>query len=446
VKLLKQLFLLAIPLVLQNLISVGVGVADNIMVGSLGEFAVAGISLANQVQNILAMLVMGVSASLVLLAAQYWGKRDLKSIKDVISICMKVCLLVGGAINIFVLINPYAALRIFSNNEGAITEGITYLRIMAFSYLFFCVSNVLMAAMRCVEKVRISLVVALSTLLVDVGLNYALIFGHFGFPALGVEGAAIATLVARIIETVIMVVYVRLIDTRLYLRLKDFIKLNKTLLKDFFKYGMPVMIGDILWGMHGAAQSAIVGRLGEDMMAAQSVTLIMFNFVTVVVWGFSGASSIIIGKTVGSGDYTLVKHYARIIQVVFFCVGVITSVSFLALRGFFVSFYNFEPETITMLWQFMTIMAFSIIGTAYHAPCFLGIIRAGGDTNFVLIVDFICAWIIVIPASIIVAFVFDAPPVVVFFFLKCDQFFKWIIAIIKTNRFKWIKNLTRESA
>jgi Na+-driven multidrug efflux pump len=207
---------------------------------------------------------------------------------------------------------------------------------------------------------------------------------------------------------------------------------------------MPVMIGDILWGMHGAAQSAIVGRLGADMMAAQSVTLIMFNFVAVVVWGFSGASSIIIGKTVGSGDYDLVKRYARIIQIVFFTTGVITCIGFLALRGFFVSFYNFEAGTIKMLWQFMTIMAFSILGTAYHAPCFLGIIRAGGDTRFVLVVDFICAWIVVIPLSIFVAFVLDAPPVIVFFFLKCDQFFKWIIALIKTNRFKWIQNLTRE--
>jgi putative MATE family efflux protein len=443
VKLLKQLFLLAIPMVLQNLISVGVTVADNVMVGSLGEYAVAGIALANQVQNILAMLVIGVSASLVLLAAQYWGKRDLKSIKDVVSICMKACLIIGGLINVFVFISPYTVLRIFSNNEGAILEGIKYLRIMAFSYLFFCATNVLMAAMRCVEKVRIALVVALTTLLVDVGLNYVLIFGHFGFPALGVEGAAIATLIARIIETIIMIVYVRFVDRRLQLRFKDFVNLNPLLLRDFIRYGMPVMVGDILWGLYGSAQSAIVGRLGADMMAAQSVTLIMFNFVTVIVWGFSGAASVIIGKTVGAGDYNLVKHYARILQLVFIGVGIFTSMSFLALRGFFISFYHFEAGTLEMLWQFMTIMALSILGTAYHAPCFTGIIRAGGDTRFVLITDFICAWVVTIPAALIVAFVFDAPPVIVFFTLKADQFYKWIIAVIKTNRFKWIKNLTR---
>jgi putative MATE family efflux protein len=348
-------------------------------------------------------------------------------------------------INIFVFVTPYNVLRIFSDSEPAIAEGMKYLRILAFSYLFFCVTNVLMAAMRCVEVVRISLVVACSTLVIDVGLNWLLIMGNLGFPALGVEGAAIATLAARIVETVIMVVYVRFIDKRLMIRLKDFAGLNRLLLKDFFKYGLPVMVGDILWGMHGSAQGAIVGRLGEDMMAAQSVALMMFSFVTVVVWGFSGASAVIIGKTVGSGDYELVKRYARIIQVVFACVGVVTSITFLSLRGVFASFYDFKPETLQMLMQFMTVMAIATLGTAYHAPCFTGIIRAGGDTRFVLIVDFICAWFIVIPISIVAAFVFHAPPVWVFFCLKCDQFFKWIIAIIKTNRFKWIKNLTREA-
>jgi putative MATE family efflux protein len=443
--LLKNLLLLAIPLVLQNLISVSVGVADNIMVGSLGEYAVAGVALANQVQNILAMLVLGISASMSLLAAQYWGKQDKQSIKDVVSICMKVCLIIGGAVNLAVFISPYGVLRIFSDNDGAIAEGIKYLRIMAFSYLFFCVTNTLMAAMRCVEQVRISLLVAISTLVISVSLNFILIFGHLGFPAMGIRGAAVATLTARIIETCIMVLYVRFVDKRLKLRIVDFFSINRLLLADFFRYGLPVMVGDILWGLNGSAQAAIVGRLGADMMAAQSVTLIMFQFITVVVWGFSGAAAIIIGKTVGAGDYDLVKRYARILQLIFACVGVATALAFLGLRDVFISLYNFLPETQLMVRQFMTVMAVATLGTAYHAPCFVGIIRAGGDTKFVLKVDFICAWVIVIPLSILAAFVFMQPPVVVFFFLKCDQFFKWIIAIIKTNRFKWIKNLTRNA-
>jgi Na+-driven multidrug efflux pump len=241
-----------------------------------------------------------------------------------------------------------------------------------------------------------------------------------------------------------MLAYVRFVDKRLMLRFREMLRTNRVLLRDFARYGMPVMVGDILWGLNGSTQAAIVGRLGADMMAAQSVTLIMFQFITVVVWGFSGASAIIIGKTVGSGDYELVKRYARVIQVVFVCVGITTALTFLGLRDVFISLYNFMPETQVMVRQFMTVMAIATLGTAYHAPCFTGIIRAGGDTKFVLKVDFICAWFIVLPSAFLAAFVLDQPPVVVFFLLKCDQFFKWIIALVKTNRYKWIKNLTRE--
>ncbi|MDR1664135.1 MAG: MATE family efflux transporter [Clostridiales bacterium] len=443
--LLKHLCLLALPLIGQNLISVSVGVADNIMVGSLGELAVDGVHLANQVQNILQMLVMGISAAIILLAAQYWGRRDVKSIKDIVAIGLKVCLVSGGVINAAVFISPYGVLRVFSDNNEAIAEGIKYLRVMAFSYMFFCVTNTLMASMRCVEQVRIALAVSLTTLVVDIGLNYVLIFGHFGFPALGVQGAAIATLTARVIETGIMIVYVRFIDGRLRIRFRELFGFNYGLAKDFFRYGLPVMAGDALWGLAGSMQGAIMGRLGTETMAAQSVTLMMFQFVTVVVWGFSGAASVIIGKTVGSGDVELVKKYARLFQIVFVCVGVLTSLSFLGLRDFMISLYDFTPETNGIVKQFMTVMAIATLGTAYHAPCFTGIIRAGGDVSFVIKVDFICAWFVVLPLAWLSAFVFHHPPVAVFFFLKCDQFFKWIIAIVKTNRFKWIKNLTRET-
>ena len=242
---------------MQNLISVSVGVADNIMVGSLGEYAVAGVALANQVQHILAILVMGSSASMAILCSQYWGKRDTKSIKDVIAICVKLCLLIGAAINLAVFIAPYWVLRIFSDSEGAIAEGIKYLRIVSFSYLFFVMTHILMAAMRCVEQVKVALAVAISTLIVSVSLNYCLIFGNFGFPALGIRGAAIATLTARVIETCIMVVYVRFVDQRLRLRVKEMLSINRVLLGDFFRYGLPVMGSDVSWGIIGTLKTAM---------------------------------------------------------------------------------------------------------------------------------------------------------------------------------------------
>jgi len=440
----KTLLMLAVPIVLQNSLSMGVGLADNVMVGQLGETAVSGVMVANQVNNIIAFLVMGISAALVILAAQYWGKEDVESVKNIISIAIRVTLAVGAFASVLMIFIPHLVLRIFTNEAAVIAEGVLYIRIIAFSYLFFCLTHTLIGAMRCVEVVRIGVVVSFSTLIISVSLNYLLIFGNFGFPEFGVRGAAIATLTARIIEAFIMVVYVRFVDKRLMLRFKDLLHTNVQLVKDFFKYGIPVVGGDVSWAAIGALKVAVLGRMGESAMAANSITVLLMQLVTVTVWSVAAACAVIIGKTVGSGDFDLVRQYTRTMQVIFVCMGVLAGLGIFALRDVFISIYNFTPYTQDMARQFMTIISISVVFSAYHAPCFVGIIRAGGDTKFVFIVDFLCSWLQVLPLTFIMAFVVQAPPWVVFLCIYSDQFYKWIIADVKTNRFKWIKNLTRE--
>jgi len=439
----KTLLMLAIPMALQSLLSVSVNLADSIMVGQLGETAVAGVMVANQVQHILTFLVMGISATLVVIAAQYWGKGDTNSVKSVIAIGLKVALGISLLVSIVVLLFPATVLRIFTDDMGAIDEGVRYIRILAFSYVFFCLTQILMGAMRCVEVVKIGIAVSLSTLIISVLGNYLLIFGNWGFPELGIQGAAIATLTARLMEAIIMVIYVRFIDKRLKLRFWELMRTNKQILTDFFRYGLPVMGGDISWGMIGTLKVSILGRLGESVMAANSISVVMYSLITVLVWSASGASGVIIGKTVGSGDYNLVKQYAKTMQVLFVCLGLLAGLSLFGLRDFFIARFNFYEETQMYARQFMTILSISVVFTSYHAPCFTGIIRAGGDTKFVFIVDTIVSWCFVLPLAFLAAFVFNAPPWVVFLCIFSDQFYKWIIAFIKTNRFKWIINLTR---
>ncbi len=433
-------------MILQSLISISVGIADNIMVGKLGQIAISGVAMANQVSNIIHMLIAGITASIVLLAAQYWGKKDIVMIKYVISIGLKVCLAIGITVATIAFCFPTAVLRIFTNDAAVIAEGAKYLRIISMSYLFLCITNSFIASMRCIENVRVALVISVSTLIVDVGLNYVLIFGHFGFPAMGIEGAATATLIARIIETGIILTYVRFIDKKLMLRFTELLPTNKVLLGDFFKHGFPVMLGDILWGIGGVAQASVIGRLGPSAIASNSIALTLFGFVSVVVYGFGNASSVLIGKTVGAKEYDKVKEYTRTLQIIFVCTGVLTSLSLLGLRDFFISLYAIPPETMEMTRAFVTILCVTVLGTSYHAPCFVGIIRAGGETRFVLKVDLFFVWVVIMPLSTLAAFVFHASPVVVFFFLKCDQLMKWVIAIYKTNNYSWIKNLTREKA
>lgn len=441
----RRLFLLAMPLVLQNIITFSVNVADNLMVGSLGELALSGAFISNQLQVLLHMLVLGLSAALIVLAAQYWGKRDEASTKAVINIALRFCLASGLVFFLAALFFPSQLLGLFSHEAEVVAAGRQYFDVIRFSYIFFCLTQILLAAMRCVEKVRIAFYLSLMTFVVNVSLNYILIFGHLGFPALGLRGAAIATLTARILESVVILYYVLRVDMVLRFRFADFFRrAQTTLLRRFLRFGLPVVIGDITWGINIAVQGAIIGRLGPTALASVSIANVVFLIVGVAAFGSAGASSVIIGQAVGSGDREKVKQYARALQLVYVGIGLVSGLVLYLIRDPVLSLYNLEPETLRLARQLLVILSVTIIGTAYQMPALTGIVRAGGATHFVLVNDLIFIWGLVMPAAMLAAFVFHASPAVVFALLKSDQILKCAVAVIKVNRFRWIKDLTLE--
>lgn len=442
----KWVLLLAAPIALQNIITYSVGLSDNLMVGSLGELALSGVYVANQLQNLLQMLVIGLGAAITILSSQYWGKRDTDSIKNIVGIALKFSVTAGIIFFIATLLFPIQILRLFTNNQAVIDSGFKYLKIIRFTYIFFCITQVLIASMRSVERVKIGMNISIVTFFVNISLNWILIFGHLGMPALGIQGAAIATLTARILETIIMIYYVRKIDDRLKLKFQDLYHSDFVLLKDFLKYGLPVIMGDIFWGINLSVQGAIVGRLGEKALASVSISNIVFSIMGVAVYGTAGATSVIIGKTVGTGDYVKVKQFAKELQLLFIIIGVISGIALFVVKDYILLFYNLSDDTIIMAKQFLTVLSITIIGTAYQMSSLTGIVRAGGSIYFVLINDLIFVWLIVIPSAYLAAFVFHASPVVVFACLKCDQILKCGVAVVKVNRFKWMKNLTRQNS
>lgn len=441
----KTLLFLTLPIALQNIITYMVTLADNIMVGSLGETALSGVYMANQIMSFIQMLVIGLSTSCTVLATQYWGKRDTASIRQIVAIALRLA--VGIAIVMWgiVFFFPTQVISIFTNEKAVIAEGVTYIRIICFTYIFFCVTNVLIAAMRCVETVKIGMIVSVSTLIINVSLNWILIFGHLGAPALGIRGAAIATLTARIAETVIMLIYVLKKDTKLRFSLRDLCKTNTVLRKDYFRYGLPVIAGDVIWGLNTTTQGAIIGRLGETAIAAVSMSNTIWQIASVAVYGLANATAIIIGKTVGSGDYEKVKDYSKTLQFIFLGLGLISGLTLFAMKDIVLLIYkDMSPDTITMASQMLTVLSVTMVGTAYQMSSLTGIVRAGGATHFVFVNDTIFVWGIVIPSALIAAFVLHAEPWVVFACLKCDQILKCFVAVVKVNRYKWIKQLTHE--
>jgi putative MATE family efflux protein len=444
-RLYKSLAAIAAPLVLQNLISYGIGLADNFMVGTLGDVSLSGVFVSNQVQWILHMLSIGIGAALVVLAAQYVGKKDIDNAKVVISIAIKTALGVGLFFTLLVTLFPRRILSLFTGDEAVVAEGMRYIGIVCFSYIFFCANGVLLASMRCVQNTKIGFLSSLTGFCVNVFLNWILIFGRLGMPVMGVAGAAVATLIARFCELCVTVFYVRFGDKSLGFRLKDIALYHADMLKDFFKYGIPVILGDIFWGIAGSVQVAILGRIGTDVLAANTIAANLHQIFSVLVYGIAGATGVIIGQTVGSGDYGKVKVYSKTLQVIFLSFGMLTALVIFFSRAFILSrgFPNISAAAHAYALQFLLVFSITIVGTSYQMSVLTGIVRAGGATSFVLINDLIHVWLIVIPSALLSAFVFHFPPVVTFACLKCDQILKCIVAVIKLNRYDWMKKLTR---
>lgn len=440
----KTLVKLAIPIALQNAVTFSVNFADNLMIGSLGDSAISGVYVGNQLQTLLQMFIGGIEGAILILAAQYWGKRDTRSIRKIVSIGVRFAVVIGLLISLVAFILPSQIMSIFTHDPSVIEMGTPYVRIVSISYIFFCISQVMVASMRAVETAKIGLYVSFVTLGFNVLLNYILIFGKLGFPALGVSGAAIATLISRILEAVIMVIYVRLIDRKLKLRFSDLLKNDRQLMRDFIRYGLPIIGGQIVWSINTMAQTMILGRFDAGVITATSITGMLHNMMYIMMNGLSSAVGIIIGKTVGAGRIDKIREYSRTTQVIFVGVGLLSGLAVHLLRDPFISLYNASPEAVEYSRQFINVISITIIGTCYQAACLFGLVKSGGDISFVFKNDTIFVFLVVLPSAIIASWL-GAAPWVVFACLKCDQILKCFVAFVKINRYNWMKNLTRES-
>ncbi len=440
----RSLVTLAVPISLQNLVIFAVSFADNVMIGSLGDDAISGVYIGGQLQSVLQMFVGGIEGAILILAAQYWGKKDTQSIRKVVSIGIKFALAVGLLSSLVAVLFPQWVIRAFTTEPGVIQEGAAYVQIVGFTYLFFSVSQVMIAAMRSVETARIGLYISCMALVINVCLNYVFIFGHFGFPAMGVRGAALATLVSRILEMCVGVGYVLFVDKKLRFGLKDLLHTDRQLLRDFIRYGLPVIGGQVVWAINSLANTKILGYYSAGVIAAASITGMLHNLVYVWMNGMSSAVGIITGKTVGAGQYEKMKEYSKTVQMIFLFVGLISGAAVFLARDGFISLYNASPEAQAYSRQFINVISVTIIGTCYQAACLFGLVKSGGDISFVFKNDTIFVFLVVIPSSLLAMWL-GAPPWVVFACLKCDQILKCFVAIVKINRYNWMKNLTRDN-
>lgn len=336
----RSLVTLAVPISLQNLITFGVNFADNLMIGSLGDNAISGVYVGGQLQSVVQMFVGGIEGAILILAAQYWGKRDTASIRKVVSIGVKFALGVGILASLVAVLFPQWVIRAFTQEPGVIQEGAAYVQIVGFTYLFFSISQVMIAAMRSVETAKVGLYISCMALVVNVCLNYVFIFGCLGFPAMGVRGAALATLVSRIMEMCVGIGYVFFVDRKLRLSVRDLLHTDRQLLRDFVRYGLPVIGGQVVWSVNSLANTKILGCYSAGVIAAASITGMLHNLIYVWMNGLSSAVGIITGKTVGAGQFEKMKEYSKTVQMIFLFVGLISGAVVFLFRDGFISLYS----------------------------------------------------------------------------------------------------------
>lgn len=430
-------------LVLYNVITLGVNLADNVMIGAYSETAMSGVSAVNQIQFVFQQLLLGAGDAVVVLGSQYWGGKQPDAIKR-FSIG---ALLLGAGLSVALFLAaclmPEALVSIFTNVDVIREAGVEYLRVAKYTYLFFALTQILLAVLRSVETVRIGFFVSLATLVVNISLNFLLIEGRMGAPALGVTGAALATLAARVVELLIVCLYVGFGDKKLKWRGKDFFRLDRALVKDYFKLVCPFLFTSLMFGVAVALQTAILGHMNQAAIAANAVASTLYQVLKVASVGAASAASILIGTAIGSGNMAMIKSYARTLQAMFLGIGLCTSLLLFALRLPILSLYQLSPETYQLASSFILVLCVTGCGTAYEMPTIIGLIRGGGDAKFVFWNDLISIWGIVIPLSFLAAFVFHWSPVAVIFCLNADQLFKCIPGAIKVNRYRWMKKLTR---
>ena len=409
----RRFLSLAVVLVLQNVVTLSVNLADNMMLGAYSETALAGVAAVNQIQFVYQQLLHALGDGVVIVGSQYWGKNQTVPMKRLASAAMRFGLVLSIALFAVVSLIPSRVMGIFTRDSGIIAEGARYLNIIRFTYLFFAVTQILLATLRSVETVKIAFKLSVLTLFVNCGINYVLINGHFGAPEMGVKGAAIGTLAARILECIVLLLYISKRERKLNLKWRDYLAWDRILTGDYLKVTIPMLTVQGLWGVNTALQTVILGHMTANAIAANSVASTLFLMVKSMAVGSAAATSVMIGKAVGSGDRDRAVSYARSLQRIFVLIGIVSGTLLFFIRIPVLSLYDLSAETREMANTFLIILSVVCVGMSYQMPTNNGIIRGGGNPMFVVKMDLISIWLIVIPVSLFMAFVVKASPVVV---------------------------------
>ena len=438
----KKVLTIAIPISLQSLITFAINMMDTVMVGKLGEIPLSAASLSGQIFFITTILCFGIGGGGAVLTSQFWGKKDKESISKTLSIILKLNFITGLIFLGLSLFIPGKLLMFYTNDINVIKAGIPYLKMVSVMYPLFCITTGISIIFRTVSQIKISVFANSIAFILNVFFNWIFIFGKLGAPVLGLSGAAIGTVIARAVECAIMVIYLFFFDKKINFTLKSLLGFDKNIFKKYLDSGINVLISDAILVAGLTSLTMILGRLGSEMIAANSICSVVIQLSTILIAGIGSSGLVIIGNTIGEGKIELAKEQAKTFLVISIITGLLSASIIVLTKQFAVDFYSVSNETKDIAYQLMNGAAFIVIFQVPSMVLTKGILRGGGDTKFLLFADVVFLWTLSIPLGMLAAFVFNFPPALIYICLKFDEIIKSIWCTLRMLGDKWIKDVT----
>lgn len=438
----RKLWGLVFPIAIQNLMTALVSASDAFMLGFVSQTSLSAVSLATQIQFVHNLFMLALTIGATTLAAQYWGKGDTDSVEEILAIVLKISMAVSVVFFIAAMFFSGFLMRIFTNDIRLIQAGIPYLRIVSVSYLFMGFSQIYLCIMKNSGRTAKSTIYGSVAVVINIGFNVIFIFGLAGFPAMGIAGAALATTVSRALE-LLLTIYENMHRSLVCVRLKYIRNSSKKVKKDFWHYTTPVLGNELVWGCGFTMFSVIMGHLGSDAVAANSVANILKNIIACVCNGIGIGASIIVGNELGKGEMERATEYGnRLFKLAVFA-GAVSGLIFLAVSPVLRIFTgSLSAQAHSYLKNMMYICTYYMIGKSVNATVIAGVFCAGGDTKFGLKCDAVTMWVILIPIGMITAFVLKLPIMVVYFIISMDEIIKLPAVYRHYKKYNWVRNLT----
>jgi putative MATE family efflux protein len=437
----KTMLSLAIPIALQNLISSSLNMVDTVMIGGLGEQQIAAVGLANQIFFLLALVLFGINSGSAIFTAQFWGKRDILNIRKVLGISLSSGVLASLIFSAGALFIPEFILSIFTEDKTVIDLGSKYLKIISFSYGITAISYCFAFASRSVGSAKMPMLVSAFSLVVNTVLNYLLIYGNFGFPDMGIEGAAIATLIARLVELILMLYLIYRGNSVLAGTFKEMFSFDTGFAARLFKTSIPVILNEGIWSLGIVKYSIAYARIGTEAITSIQISNTIQNIFMVASMGLGNACAIMIGNRIGANENDKAIKYANMFSVIGVSLGVILGVALIAFSPLILPIFKISSQVYDTTIKILIAQSLFLCIRIYNSILIVGILRSGGDTKFSLFLELASIWLVGVPLAFIGAFVWKLPVYWVFVLVSLEEVIKAAIGIPRVVSKKWVKNV-----